>query len=126
MLNIRTSFKPASLFLVVAEIALLTAAPAFAGEQDFTLHNQTGFEIHSLHVAPHSSDEWGEDILGKDTLDNGETLDIKFHRTEKAAHWDLRIEDKNGKSFTWESLNLIEISEVTLHYANGKAWADLK
>lgn len=55
----------------VAGIALLTASVARAGDQDFTLVNKTGIEIHSLHVAPHSSDEWGEDILGKDTLPNG-------------------------------------------------------
>ena len=126
MLNVRTALKPTSLFLIVAEVALLTATPALAGEQDFTLHNRTGVEIHALHISPHSSDEWGEDILGKDTLDNDETLEIKFHRSEKAAHWDLRIEDKGGNSLTWENLNLTEISEVTLHYKDGKAWADLK
>jgi hypothetical protein len=126
MLNIRTTFKPASLFLVVAEIALLTVTPAVAGEQDFTLHNQTGVEIHALHIAPHSSDEWGEDVLGKDALENGESLDIKFHRSEKAEHWDLKIEDKAGNSLTWENLNLLEISEVTLHYKDGKGWADVK
>jgi hypothetical protein len=126
MMNVRTTFKPASLFLIVAELALLTATPAIAGEQDFTLHNKTGVEIHALHIAPHSSDEWGEDILGKSTLDDGETLDITFKRSEKAAHWDLRIEDKAGNSMTWENLNLLEISEVTLHMKDGKAWADLK
>jgi hypothetical protein len=107
--------------------ALLLAAPAaFAGDQDFILHNQTGVEIHALHIAPHSSDEWGEDILGEDTLANGATLKIKFSRKEKAAHWDLRIEDKDGNSLEWENLNLLEIEEVTLHYKNGKAWADFK
>ena len=52
----------------VAGMALLATTAARAGDQDFTLVNKTGIEIHSLHVAPHSSDEWGEDILGKDTL----------------------------------------------------------
>ena len=107
-------------------LLLLAASAAFAGEQDFILHNRTGVEIHKLHIAPHSSDEWGEDILGQDTLASGETLQIKFHRTEKAAHWDLRVEDSAGHSIEWENLNLLEISEVTLHYKDGKAWADVK
>ena len=47
-------------------------------------------EIHNLHIAPHKSDEWGEDILGKDTLGDGETLKITFPLSEKAAHWDFR------------------------------------
>ena len=112
---------------VAAATALLTTAPvAMAGEQDFTLVNKTGVEIHKLHIAPHKSDEWGEDILGKDTLANGETLKITFARSEKAAHWDLSITDENGHSITWESLNLLEISTVTLHLKDGKAWADLE
>ena len=105
--------------------AFLTAPVALAGEQDFVLVNKTGVEIHNLHIAPHSSDEWGDDILGKDTLDNDDTLQIKFHRTEKAAKWDLKIADSKGNSLTWENLSLLEISKVTLHYKDGKAWADL-
>ena len=97
-----------------------------AGQQDFTLVNHTGVEIHKLYTAPHSSDDWEEDVLGEDTLADGESLDITFPRREKATHWDLRIEDSKGNAITFESLNLKEISEVVLHYKNGKAWADLK
>jgi hypothetical protein len=99
---------------------------ARAGDQDFTLVNKTGVEIHALHVAPHSEDEWGEDILGKDTLANGESLEITFGKHDRAHHWDLRIEDEKGNSLTWENLDLMSISEVVLHYKDGKAWADLK
>jgi hypothetical protein len=126
MLRVRSGFKPAVLFFAVALFAILTAATAFAGDQDFTLVNKTGVEIHKLHISPHSSDEWGEDILGDSTLPSGKAVDIKFHRAEKAAHWDLRIEDADGTSYTWENLNLLEISEVTLHLNDGKATAEFK
>ena len=126
-INKRITLKQKMLFAVaLAGLLLLAASAAMAGEQDFILHNRTGVEIHKLHIAPHSSDEWGEDILGQDTLASGETLQIKFHRKEKAAHWDLRIEDSEGHSIEWENLNLLEISEVTLHFKDGKAWADVK
>ena len=52
----------------IAGMALVSVSAVRAGDQDFTLINKTGVEIHALHIAPHSSDEWGEDILGKDTL----------------------------------------------------------
>jgi hypothetical protein len=110
----------------VAGMAFLTASSVRAGEQDFTLNNKTGVEIHKLQIAPHSSDEWGEDILGKDTLADGDSLDITFGKHETAVHWDLRIEDEKGNSLEWESLDLLTISEVTLHYKDGKAWADVK
>jgi hypothetical protein len=110
--------------LMVVAIAL--SPVAMAGDQDFTLVNQTGVEIHKLYTSPHSSDEWEEDVLGKDTLDDGESIDVTFGKKEKAAHWDLRVEDEHGTAITWENLNLKEISELTLHYKNGKAWADVK
>jgi len=123
MLGIRKllqSIVAAALFTAVA------ATPAVAGEQDFTLVNHTGVEIHKLYTAPHSSDDWEEDVLGEDTLADGESLDITFPKREKAAHWYLRVEDSKGNAITFENLNLKEISEVVLHYKNGKAWADLK
>jgi len=114
-----------SLFALVG-MALVAASAARAGDQDFTLRNKTGVEIHALHISPHSAGEWGEDILGQDTLSDGASLDIKFGRHEKAGHWDLRVEDEKGNTLTWESLDLLTISEVTLHYNDGKAWADFK
>jgi len=100
------------------------AAPAdTSAAQDFTLVNTTGVEIDKLYIAPHSSDNWEEDILGQDTLADGDKLDIKFSRAEKAPMWDLRIEDKGGHSIEWENLNLLEISKVTLTYKDGKATA---
>src|SRR5215210_1154446 len=94
------------------------------GKQDFTLVNATGVEIDKVFISPHDSNSWEEDILGQDTLPDGQRVDIKFHRSEKAAMWDLRVEDKQGNSIEWENLNLLEISKVTLHYANGKATAE--
>lgn len=93
------------------------------GDLDFTLINRTGVEINALYVTPHNANEWGEDILGADTLLNNETLDISFSRKERAKLWDLRVEDEDGAFIEWDSLNLLEISKVTLFYKNGKATA---
>ena len=102
------------------------AGSAQQGKQDFTLVNQTGVEINALYVAPHDSDDWEEDILGRDTLPNSQRVDITFKRGEKAAMWDLRIEDDKGASIEWENLNLLEISKVTLHLKDGKATAEIE
>lgn len=106
-------------------VATQTPAPAAntAGAQDFTLINATGVEIDKVYIAPHSSDDWEEDILGQDTLPDGQKVDIKFNRAEKAALWDLRVEDSKENSIEWENLNLLEISKLTLNYKDGKATA---
>ena len=121
-------FLKARVALTLGVIALFVTATAFAraGKQDFMLHNATGVEIHELYVSPHSSNDWEEDILGKDTLADGESLKITFDDREKHVHWDLKVVDGKGNSIEWTDLNLIEISELTLHYKDGKAWADVK
>jgi len=114
--------------LTLAVTALFVTATAFAraGKQDFMLHNATGVEIHELYVSPHTSNDWEEDILGKDTLADGESVKITFEDREKHVHWDLKVVDSKGNSIEWTDLNLVEISELTLHYKDGKAWADVK
>lgn len=111
----------------VAAVALsLAAGAASAGDQDFTVSNDTGVEIHKLYTSPHSADDWEEDVLGEDVLPDGESLEIAFSPRETAALWDLRVEDEDGNAITWTRLNLLEISTVTLHYKNGKAWAEVE
>src|SRR5436305_10779355 len=116
--------------LALAVIATFVTASAFArvGKQDFTLHNQTGVEIHSLHVSPHSTDDWEEDVLGKDTLASGDSVKVTFDDRDKHVLWDLKVTDKDGNALEWYDLNLIEIEEVTLDWvaAKGNGWADIK
>jgi hypothetical protein len=113
--------------LCVSALALFANRQiSLAGDQDFTLVNETGVEIHSLHVSPADADKWGPDILGEDTLEDGQSVEIKFHRDEEADKWDLRIEDKDGNAIEWEDLNLTKINKIILHYANGKATAEVE
>ncbi len=96
------------------------------GEQDFELVNKTGVEINALYVTPHNAKDWGEDILGVDTLAAGDSVEIHFSRSETAKYWDLRVEDEDGAYIEWDSLNLLKISTVELYYKNGKATAIVK
>ena len=109
-----------------AMLVLATSQTSHAGDQDFTVVNKTGVEINALYVSPDDKKDWGEDILGKDTLPAGESTDIEFDAEEEAAKWDLRVEDKEGNSIEWTDLDLTEISKVTLNYADGKATAKVE
>lgn len=90
------------------------------------MHNKTGVEIHEVYVSAHSTDEWEEDILGKDTLPTGEEVDIKFSPKEKSDLWDIKVVDGSGNSIVWESLKLTEITDVILYYKDGEATAVTK
>lgn len=112
--------------LLLGLAGVLRSEVSAQGAQDFLLVNKTGIEIYSLYVTPHDSDDWGDDILGADTLAANEDLEITFSRKEKAKLWDLRIEDSSGNYIEWDNINLLKVSEVTLYYKNKKPTATFK
>jgi len=93
---------------------------------DFKLVNKTGVDLNAVYIAPHDSEEWGDDVMGQDTLDDGNSVDIQFHPKTKAKIWDLRVEDEDGKFVEWESLDLSKIDVLTLKIVKGKAVAEWK
>jgi hypothetical protein len=107
-------------------LLLANAGTGNAADQDFSVVNKTGVEIHALYVSPADKAEWGEDILGQDTLAAGQKADISFDPEEEAEKWDLRVQDKEGNAIEWSDLDLTEISTVTLFYEGGKATAKVE
>ena len=113
--------------LSVAMIAMTFPQAAVAGDQDFLLHNETGVQIHQVMVSPSESDRWGEDIMGRDVLDDGESVEILFSNSEDSEFWDLKVLDPAGDSVVWEGLNLLEASEITLKFdSDGKPIAEIQ
>ncbi|HYE87401.1 MAG TPA: hypothetical protein VEA16_13660 [Vicinamibacterales bacterium] len=117
----------------IAAIAFLLFATAAStpivakqSKLDFTLLNRTGVVIHELYVSPDESDDWEEDVLGRDVLKHNESLDITFSRSEKSCDWDLKIKDEDGDEIEWDSLDLCAASHITLMYQNNKPTAVIK
>ena len=122
------TFKVGKILSIAAAfmLPLLLVAIAFAGEQDFTLHNATTVEIHEIYISAHDVDDWEEDVLGTETLAGGSETEITFDPEEEAEYWDIKIVDGEGDNIVWENLKLTEITDVTLYFKDGKAWADTK
>ena len=118
----RKSIRLITAFSVFALAVMLAPLVAAQGKQDFTLVNKSGLAINELHVSKASTDDWEEDILGQDTLPNGESLDITFTPKERAAKWDIKIVDEKGKEHKYYNLNLLEISEITVRNNGDGTW----
>lgn len=112
--------------LVVLATSLSTPIVAQQSKLDFTLLNRTGLTIQELYVSPDESDDWEEDVLGRDVLKHNESVDITFSRTEKSCDWDLKIKDADGDEVEWDSLDLCAASHITLLYQNNKPTAVIK
>jgi hypothetical protein len=99
------------LFLSLTCLAALVASNA-----DFRLVNRTGYDINEVYVGPTSSSVWGEDVMGEQSLDDGETANIRFTGKSSECMWDIKVvyEDKDQSEF--RSVNLCETSVVTIFW----------
>ncbi len=103
--------------LLMAPLALLASTAALAqGQQDFILVNGTGYTIDEVYVAPTKSDEWEDDVMGRDVLGDGEEVEISFSPKERVCHYDIRIVWDDETEADWRDFNLCEVSRITLHY----------
>ncbi|HEU0215888.1 MAG TPA: argininosuccinate lyase [Stellaceae bacterium] len=107
--------------LLVAAVAaaLAFAAPAGAqdAKQDFRLVNKTGYELKALYVSPSKSDDWEEDVLGQDTLDDGQAVNVHFSSKTKTCKWDLKVTySDDDSSAVWHDIDLCSVEKITIKY----------
>lgn len=107
--------------LLVASFAALLwlagSAVAQEAKQDFKLVNKTGYELKEVYVGPTKSDDWGDDIMGKQTVPDGAIVNVHFHPKAQTCHWDLKVVySEDDSSAVWFDINLCEVDKITIRY----------
>ncbi|QHS10243.1 hypothetical protein [Sinimarinibacterium sp. NLF-5-8] len=75
--------------------------PAHAAKVEFV--NQSSWEIHEIYFSPASAKKWGEDYLGDEILEKGDTLTLSGVTRGK---WDVRVVDEDGDVCVLENVYL--------------------
>ena len=77
--------------LAAAATAVLLATPAYADQRDFRLVNRTGYVVDQVYVSPTKTDDWEEDVLGRDQLADDDYVDISFSGKTNTCMYDLKL-----------------------------------
>jgi len=102
---------------LLAFAGLMTPAAAQEARQDFTLVNRTGHDISEVYVSPNKSDDWEEDVLGDDELEDGDSTTIRFKRATRTCMWDLKVVySDDDSSAIWKDIDLCRVSKITIRY----------
>jgi len=108
--------------LAVALLLSTAAPPVPAGSAraangaDFTLKNENGYQIDEVYVSPRSSRRWGKDVMGEDTLDAGQSMNITFPRNNAACTFDIMVKyHDNDVKAEWSNVDLCKYSTITLY-----------
>lgn len=112
------SLRFATPFAALTALCVMSL-PAMAADQDFRIVNKTGYQIDEVYVGPHSSRNWGQDIMGSSSLSDGEVLSVTFPGRTNACSFDIKVKYNDGDEATWDSVNLCKVSKVTLYWKNG-------
>ena len=120
--------RAVAIAMVTTTAVFCTAAPAQAENHDFTLVNKTGYTIDQIYVSAAGRKSWEEDVMGRDALATGESVQITFDRGEQDCLWDLKVTYEDEDEAVWNRLDLCELSKLTLHYDRAKdsTWADVE
>lgn len=105
-------FLACSLTLV---LTLCLAVAAFAArEQSFIFSNDSQYTVDELYVCPAASDDWQEDILGRDTAAPGDSYTIYYSRNDQSRLWAILVVFKSGKQLRKEDVELAHVREVSV------------
>jgi len=89
------------------------AAPAFAGDVQFDLINNSSSDLQEMYISPVDTDTWGEDILGTDVLAVGESGVVTIAGVTEVCDFDLRFVMTSGDELEREA-NICEMASFTL------------
>lgn len=76
-----------------------------------TFVNHTGDVIYSLQASPADTDDWEEDLLEDDILEDGKAIWVDFTYLSNRPIWDLAITDADDKMREYYDLDLGEYGE---------------
>ena len=102
---------------IVSALSFSAAASSQEGKQDFNLVNKTGYDIKSVFVSPSKSSDWEDDVLGKESLGDGDSWDIKFRRSSHTCKWDLKVVyEVDSSTAVWSDIDLCQVEKITIRY----------
>lgn len=93
--------RNASMALGIAAVLMLGSTAALAGNVVFV--NKSSWEIHEVYFAPASHSSWGEDHLGSDILERGDSLTLSG---VSAGRWDVRLVDEDDDECVLENVEI--------------------
>ena len=106
---------------LLALLLFIGAVSACAQVFDFTLVHKTGYTIDQVFVSPSDDEEWGDDVLGDDVLENSDSWDITFDPDYEEIMleygvdlYDLKVVYEDESEDYWRDLKLETIYEITL------------
>lgn len=100
----------------LAVLALLAGAmPAAAQTVEFTVINDSSYDLHYFYTTPSTQDDWGEDLLG-DTgiLESGYQATATIGDGSDQCLYDFKFVMDNGAELVEQAIDICELASYTI------------
>ena len=109
------SIRTAAVATVAAAGILAAAAvSAQAGQQDFTVYNDSAQDIYYIFVSPDYSEDWGNDVLADAILPAGTAFDIYMDGFGSHCFFDIQVANAYGETLEFWGVDLCSVSSVVI------------
>ncbi len=115
--------RPSVVIIALAMAVFLLPLRALASNLDFTLDNETSYNITSFYVSPNAQSNWGEPIPNGAT-NAGDTNSITFDNDASGddCYYDFKMLFDNGVTAHLYNINLCTATKVEVDdIDNGQA-----
>ena len=98
---------------VAPAAAVVTVQSRDGYDRHVTIKNRTGWTMLRFYASDSRTDDWEEDILGRDVLEDGENVRVNIDDGSGACIYDFKAEFTNGQELTRFRINVCSVSEYT-------------
>ncbi len=99
--------------LGLAALVAAFSTAAYADDATFTLTNNSDYQIDAFYSSPANDDQWGDDILGQDVLEGGQSGTVTIADGSTECVYDLKAVDESGAEHVLEDLDICKSPSVT-------------
>jgi hypothetical protein len=100
-------------------VVFMGSQSALADRRDFRIVNDNDLAIERVYISSTQSRNWGSDVLGRDVLPSGQSLDVEFNNNSRQCVYDIRVVYEDN-SYDLLRENLCETSEVKMYGDGGE------
>jgi hypothetical protein len=97
------------LLALVAAVVASGSASADSSDSKIVIKNKSHWAIHEMYFSPTDEREWGEDQLGKHTINTGDTFTLSGI---PCRAYDVRLVDEDGDECVVEDVGICASSNT--------------
>jgi hypothetical protein len=104
-----------AIFGIAAAMLLSVTGSALAVDRHVRIINNSAYDIREFYASNVGTNDWEEDILGRDILPSGYSVNINIDDRSGYCRYDFRAIFEDGESVVTEGVNVCEVGEFTYH-----------